>query len=84
MGLESSKLPIVKRHKHSEGDALTWGIGEQQDKQVWGVILDGVLDSQTSSVGHFGNTWGIHYTDYIINIRCSYTKFLRCDNGTTM
>jgi hypothetical protein len=52
------------------------GVREQQDKQVWGVILDGILDSQTSSVGHFRDTWGILYTDYIIILDILMLSFL--------
>lgn len=56
------------------------GVEEQQDKQVWGVILDGILSSQTSSVGHFWDTWGILYTDYITMLDILTLSFL----GVTM
>lgn len=45
------------------------------------MILEGVLDSQTSSIRHFGgHSWGILYTDYIIILDVLILSFL----GVTM
>lgn len=65
-GLDSSKVS-TSRDKNSEGDALNWGGLGQQDKQVWDRLLDGILDSQKSAAGYFGDTWGIFaYRLYMI------------------